>query len=99
MSYKHFHQNERYQIHSLIKANQSITLIAEQRVCHKPTVSRELARNEGSSGYWPYPACELVLVRSQCSRNTHEVKLWVMCQEDCCLVCNGVLSRSRASSL
>jgi len=82
MNYKHLSQIERYQIYSLMKANQSITQIAEQLGRHKSTISREIGRNEGCRGYRPNQACELALARSQGSRNAREVKPWVMCQAD-----------------
>ena len=63
MSYKHLSQIERYQIYSLMKANQSITQIADQLGRHKSTISRELGRNEGRRGYRPNQACELALSR------------------------------------
>lgn len=53
MNYKHLSQIERYQIYSLMKANQSITQIADQLGRHKSTISRELGRNEGCRGYRP----------------------------------------------
>ena len=40
MNYKHLSQIERYQIYSLMKANQTITQIADQLGPHKSTISR-----------------------------------------------------------
>jgi IS30 family transposase len=77
MNYKHLSQIERYQIYSLMKANQTITQIADQLGRHKSTISRELGRNEGCRGYRPKQACELALNRSQGSRNAREVEPWV----------------------
>lgn len=77
MNYKHLSQIERYQIYSLIKADQSITQIAAQLGRHKSTISRELSRNEGLRGYRPKQACELALARSQGSRNAQQVDAWV----------------------
>jgi IS30 family transposase len=82
MNYKHLSQIERYQIYSLMKANQSITQIAEQLGRHKSTISRELGRNEGCRGYRPKQACELALNRSQGSRNAREVEPWVKLEAD-----------------
>lgn len=82
MNYKHLSQIERYQIYSLMKANQSITQIAEQLGRHKSTISRELGRNEGCRGYRPKQACELALNRSQGSRNAREVEPWVKREAD-----------------
>lgn len=82
MNYKHLSQIERYQIYSLMKANQSITQIADQLGRHKSTISRELGRNEGCRGYRPKQACELALNRSQGSRNAREVEPWVKREAD-----------------
>jgi IS30 family transposase len=82
MNYKHLSQIQRYQIYSFMKANQSITQIAEQLGRHKSTISRELGRNERCRGYRPNQACELALVRSQGSRNAREIKPRVICQAD-----------------
>lgn len=82
MNYKHLSQIERYQIYSLMKANQSITQIADQLGRHKSTISRELSRNEGRRGYRPKQACELALARSQGSRNAQQVDAWVKREAD-----------------
>lgn len=82
MNYKHLSQIERYQIYSLMKANQSITQIADQLGRHKSTISRELGRNEGRRGYRPKQACDLALSRSQGSRNAREVEPWVKREAD-----------------
>jgi transposase, IS30 family len=82
MNYKHLSQIERYQIYSLMKANQTITQIADQLGRHKSTISRELGRNEGCRGYRPKQACELALARSQGSRNAREVEPWVKREAD-----------------
>jgi len=82
MNYKHLSQIERYQIYSLMKANQTITQIAAQLGRHKSTISRELGRNEGCRGYRPKQACELALNRSQGSRNAREVEPWVKREAD-----------------
>lgn len=82
MNYKHLSQIERYQIYSLMKANQSITQIADQLGRHKSTISLELGRNEGCRGYRPKQACELALKRSQGSRNAREVESWVKREAD-----------------
>ena len=59
MNYKHHSQIERYQIYSLMKAQHSITEIAQLLGRHKSTISRELRRNAGFRGYRPKQACEL----------------------------------------
>ena len=82
MNYKHLSQIERYQIYSLMKANQSITQIADQLGRHKSTISRELGRNEGRRGYRPKQACEQALSRSQGSRNARQIEPWVKHEAD-----------------
>lgn len=51
--YTHLSPEERYQIHSLIKAGQSQSQIALNLNRSKATISRELARNRGGKGYRP----------------------------------------------
>ena len=82
MNYKHLSQIERYQIYSLMKANQTITQIADQLGRHKYTISRELGRNEGRGGYRPKQACEFALSRAQSSRNARELEPWVKREAD-----------------
>ena len=77
MKYKHLSQIERYQIHSLMKAQHSITQIADLLGRHKSTISRELRRNAGFRGYRPKQACELAFIRSQSSRNANTLAPWV----------------------
>ena len=45
--YTQLTQEERYQIHALLKAGHNPTEIAEVLGRHKPTISRELRRNRG----------------------------------------------------
>ena len=77
MNYKHLSQIERYQIASLMKAQHSITQIANLIGRHKSTISRELRRNAGSRGYRPKQASELAIERSEQSRNACTVAPWV----------------------
>ena len=51
MSYKHLRQIERYQIHSLMKAQHNITQIVQPLGRDKSTISRELRRNAGCRGW------------------------------------------------
>jgi IS30 family transposase len=74
MNYKHLSQIERYQIASLMKAQDSITQIASLIGRHKSTISRELRRNAGSRGYRPKQACERADERSKYSRNAYAVE-------------------------
>jgi IS30 family transposase len=77
MNYKHLSQIERYQIHSLMKAQHNITQIARLLGRNKSTISRELRRNAGCRGYKAKQACELACKRSESSRNAHTVAPWV----------------------
>ncbi len=45
--YKHLSREERYQIHSLLKAKQTISDIARLLGRHRSTISRELSRGCG----------------------------------------------------
>ena len=56
---KHYRQlarEQRYQIYGLKKAGFSQSAIAEELKVHKSTISRELRRNRGRSGYRPLQA-------------------------------------------
>ena len=77
MNYKHPSQIERYQIHSLMKAQHNITQIAQLLGRDKSTISRELRRNAGCRGYRAKQACELACKRSESSRNASTVAPWV----------------------
>jgi IS30 family transposase len=77
MNYKNLSQFERYQIHSLMKAQHYITQIAQLLGRYKPTISRELRRNAGCRGYRAKQACELASKRSGSSRNASTLAPWV----------------------
>jgi IS30 family transposase len=77
MNYKHLSQIERYQIHSLMKAQHNITQIARLLGRDKSTISRELRRNAGCRGYRAKQACELACKRSESSRNANMLAPWV----------------------
>lgn len=77
MNYKHLSQIERYQIHSLMKAQHNITQIAELLRRDKSTISRELRRNAGCRGYRAKQACELACKRAESSRNASTLAPWV----------------------
>jgi IS30 family transposase len=55
--YKHRSLEERYQIHSLLKAKQTISQIARLLGRHRSTISRELGRGRGQRGYRAEQAC------------------------------------------
>lgn len=60
-----------------MKAQHTITQIAELLGRHKSTISRELLRNAGFRGYRPKQACEMALKRSESSRNASTTAPWV----------------------
>ena len=76
--YKHLSQEERYQIHSLLKAKQTISEIARLLGRHRSTISRELSRGRGLRGYRAEQACCKASERAQRSRNARRVdaKVW-----------------------
>ena len=63
--YTQLTQEQRYQIHALMKARHSQTEIALIVEVHKSTVSRELGRNQGLRGYRPKQAHQFALQRRQ----------------------------------
>jgi IS30 family transposase len=73
MNCKHLSQIERYQIHSLMKAQHNITQIARLLGRDKSTISRKLRRNSGCRGYRAKQACELASKRSESSRNASKL--------------------------
>ena len=76
--YKHLSREERYQIHSLLKAKQTITEIARSLGRSRSTISRELSRGRGQRGYRAEQACAKATERAQQSRNARRVdsKVW-----------------------
>lgn len=76
--YKHLSREERYQIHSLLKAKQTISEIARLLGRHRSTISRELSRGRGQRGYRAEQACLKASERAQRSRNARRVhaKVW-----------------------
>jgi len=89
MNYKHLSQIERYQIHSLMKAQHNISQIARLIGRNKSTISRELRRNAGCRCYRAKQACELVCKRSESSRNTNTLVPWAKEQASDLCGCNG----------
>ena len=67
MTYKHLTQEERYQIHALKRQNISLARIAAELQRDRSTISRELKRNAGPSGYKPALAHKQARSR-QCER-------------------------------
>lgn len=76
--YKHLSREERYQIHSLLKAKQTISEIARLLGRHRSTISRELGRGRGLRGYRAEQACSKASERAKKSRNARRVdaKVW-----------------------
>ena len=64
-SYTQLTQEERYQIHALMKAGHGQAEIARVLGRSKSTISRELRRNRGLRGYWPVQAHRLAVERRQ----------------------------------
>jgi transposase, IS30 family len=64
-TYTQLNQEERYQIHALMKEGYSQTEIASVLGRDKSTISRELKRNQGQRGYRPKQAWELADRRRQ----------------------------------
>jgi len=63
--YTQLTQEQRYQIHALMKAGHYPTEIAAIIDVHKSTISRESARNWGLRGYRPTQAHRLAMNRRQ----------------------------------
>ena len=76
-NYKHLCQADRYQIHALIKAENTQPEITKVLERHKSSISRELALNPGAKGYLPKQVCEFVARWSERSRKTPTVENWV----------------------
>lgn len=64
-SYTQLTQEERYQIHALMKAGHNQTEIAQLLERHKSTISRELRRNKGLRGYRPSQAQRIAQSRRE----------------------------------
>ena len=63
--YTQLTQEQRYQIHALMKAGHCRTEIARIIDVHKSTISRESARNRGLRGYRPTQAHRFTMNRRQ----------------------------------
>ena len=77
--YKHLSREERYQIHSLLRAHHSASEIARLLGRHRSTISRELSRGRGQRGYRAEQACRKAAERAQRSRNARRVEAAVLC--------------------
>lgn len=58
MKYRHLNQVERYQIHSLMKTQHTISQIAELLDRNKSTIRSKLRRDVGFRGYRPKQAVD-----------------------------------------
>jgi len=69
MTYTHLTQAERYQIHALKRQNISLARIAAELQRDRSTISRELKRNAGPTGYKPAAAHNSACARQSERRN------------------------------
>lgn len=75
--YKHLSREERYQIYSLLKADQTPAQIARLLGRSPGTISREIKRGSGQRGYRAEQACNKAKERSLGSRNAKRIVPWV----------------------
>jgi len=78
MSYTQLTQEQRYQIHALLKMEHSRIEIASALGVHKSTISRELQRNRGKRGYRPKQAHQFALQRRKKARTRIAAELWAL---------------------
>jgi IS30 family transposase len=78
MSYTQLTQEQRYQIHALLKMGHQQTEIAETLEVHKSTVSRELRRNKGLRGYRPKQAQQKAMRRRNHARRRIMPGTWLL---------------------
>lgn len=83
--YKHLSREERYQIYSLMKANHTLSQIAQLLGRHCSTISREVKRGSGQRGYRAEQACVKAQERSLGSRNAKRIEPWVWPEVAFCL--------------
>lgn len=72
MTYTHLTQEERYQIHSLKRQGVCLSQIAAELGRSPSTISRELHRNAGQTGYKPAQAHQRARERQSLRRNAKE---------------------------
>jgi len=75
MSYTQLTQEQRYQIHALLKMGHQQIGIAECLGVHKSTISRELRRNKGLRGYRPNQAHQKAMSRRNHAETASRQKL------------------------
>lgn len=81
MSYTQLTQEQRYQIHALLKMGHNQTGIADCLIVHKSTISRELRRNRGLRGYRPKQAQTMALARRIKAKPLIGSDTWKMIEE------------------
>ena len=74
--YTQLTQEQRYQIHVLLKMEHSRTEIANTLGVHRSTISRELQRNRGKRGYRPKQAHQFALQRRKKARKRITADIW-----------------------
>jgi len=84
MSYTQLTQEQRYQIHALLKMEHSQTEIASTLGVHKTTISRELQRNRGKCGYRPKQAHQFALQRRKKVRARITANTWALVEAKLC---------------
>jgi len=78
MSYTQLTQEQRYQIHALLKMGHQQTEIATYLEVHKSTISRELHRNQGLRGYRPKQAHQKAMSRRNHARRRIQAETWIL---------------------
>ena len=81
MVYTQLTQEQRYQIHALLKMEHSKIEIANTLGVHKSTISRELQRNRGQRGYRPKQAHQFALQRRKKARKMITADIWALVEE------------------
>ena len=81
MKYTQLTQEQRYQIHALLKMEHSRTEIADTLGVHRSTISRELRRNRGKRGYRPKQAHQFALQRRKKARKMITADIWALVEE------------------
>ena len=84
MKYTQLTQEQRYQIHVLLKMEHSRTEIADTLGVHKSTISRELQRNRGKRGYRPKQAHQFALQRRRKAQKRITADIWALVEEKLC---------------
>jgi IS30 family transposase len=77
-TYTQLTQEQRYQIHALLKMGHQQTEIAEYLKVHKLTINRELHRNKGLCGYRPKQAHQKAMSRRNHARRRIKAETWML---------------------